>query len=114
MDIEIAADILTENCSHLADAKSHGLIHMLIWKAIQTGKCWDDMKDILRLKLCYTNINKYQYLYFIEIHKKDNETLAAYIQHFKTAAKQCTFNNNTVAICILLKDFEMDLSLWLK
>ena len=31
----------------------------------------------------------------MEIQQKDNETLAAYIHHFKTAAKQCALNNDT-------------------
>ena len=39
----------------------------------------------------------------MEIQQKDNETLAAYIHLFKTAAKQCAFDNNTAAICIFVK-----------
>ena len=39
----------------------------------------------------------------MQIQQKDNETLAAYIHHFKTAAKHCTFDNNTMAICIFVK-----------
>ena len=34
---------------------------------------------------------------------KDNETLAAYINYFKTGAKQCAFDNDTVAICIFVR-----------
>ena len=41
----------------------------------------------------------------MEIQQKDNETLAAFIHHFKTAAKQCTFDNDTAAICIFVKGF---------
>ena len=41
IDIETAADILTESCTCLDEAKSHGLTFMLICKATQTGKCWD-------------------------------------------------------------------------
>ena len=40
---------------------------------------------------------------FYEIQQKDNETLAAYIHNFKTAAKQCAFDNDTVAICTFVK-----------
>ena len=49
---------------------------------------------------------------FMQIQQKDNETLAAYIHHltlaayihhFKAAPKQCTFDNDTVAICIFDK-----------
>ena len=39
----------------------------------------------------------------MEIQQKENDTLAAYIHHFKTAAKQCAFDNDTVTICISVK-----------
>ena len=39
----------------------------------------------------------------MEIHQKENENLAAYVHHFKTAAKQCAFDNDTVAIHIFAK-----------
>ena len=39
----------------------------------------------------------------MEIQQRDNGNLAAYIHHFKTAAKQCAFDNDTVAICIFVK-----------
>ena len=39
MDIKTAADILTESHIYLAEAKSCGLTHMLIFEATQTGKC---------------------------------------------------------------------------
>ena len=86
MDIETTADILTESCTCLADAKSCSLTLTLICKATQTGKCRDEIKGILRLKLCNVNIHNYTSL-FMEIQQKDNETLAAYIHHFKMAAK---------------------------
>ena len=102
MDTDTFADILTESHTWLAKAKSCCLAHTLICKAIQTGKCWDEIKGILRLKLC--NVNIYTYTsWFVEIQQKDNETLAAYIHHFKTAAKWCAFDNDTVAICIFSK-----------
>ena len=41
----------------------------------------------------------------MEIQQKDNETLAAYIHCFKTAAKQCAFDNDTAAIHIFVKGF---------
>ena len=37
MDIETTADILKESCICLAKARLHGLIHMLIYEAIQAG-----------------------------------------------------------------------------
>ena len=42
--------------------------------------------------------------YFMEIQQKDSETPAAYIHYFKTAGKQCTFDNGTAAICIFVKE----------
>ena len=86
MDIETAADILTEIHTCLAEAKSHGLSHTLICEALQAGKCWDELKGILRLKLCNVNIHTCTSC-FIEIQQKDNQTLTAYVHHFKTAAK---------------------------
>ena len=124
MDIETSTDILMESCMPLAEAKSCGLIHMLICEATQTGKCWDEIKGILRLKLCNANIHTYT-SHFMEIQQKNNETLAAYIHHFKTAAKQCPFKNDTAAIHIFVKGlryaspvaakiFEKDPKLWQK
>ena len=39
----------------------------------------------------------------MEIQQKDNETLAAYTHHFKIAAEQCTFDNDTAAIHIFVR-----------
>ena len=66
IDIKTAADILKESHAHLAEAKSCGLTHTLVCKAFKTGKCWDDIRDILHLKLCNINIHTYT-LHFIEI-----------------------------------------------
>ena len=86
----------------MAEAKSGSLTCTLICEATQTGKCWDDIKGILRLKLCNANIHTYT-SHFMEIQQKDNKTLAAYIHHFKTAAKQCTFDNGPASIHIFVK-----------
>ena len=59
MNIETAADILTESCACLAEANSHGLTHMLNHEATQTGKCWDEIKGIFKLKLCNVTIHTY-------------------------------------------------------
>ena len=52
MDKENATDIFTENHTCKAEAKLCGLTHTLIHDATQTGKCWDEIKGILWLKLC--------------------------------------------------------------
>ena len=78
MDIETTTEILTESHTHLAEAKSYGLTCTLICKATQGRKCLDEIKGILRLKLCDVNIHTYT-SHFMVIQQKDNETLAAYI-----------------------------------
>ena len=57
MEIETAANILTQTCTCLAEAKSHSITCTLINEATQIGKCWDEIKGILRLKLCNANIH---------------------------------------------------------
>ena len=96
--IETAANILIESHICLVEAKSGCLILALIHKTLQAGKCWDELKGILRFKLCNANIHTYT-VHFMEIQQKDNEILAAYVHHFKTAAKQCTFNNGHLHFC---------------
>ena len=86
MDIDTVTDILTESHTCLAKVKSHCLICTLICEATQTERCWDEIIGILRLKLWDTNIHTYT-SQSMGIQQKDNETLAAYIHHFKTAAK---------------------------
>ena len=86
MDRKTATDILTKSHTYLAEVKSCGLTCTLIHQATQTGKCWDEIKWILRLKLFNANIHT-NTSNFMEIQQKDNKTLAAYIHHFKTAAK---------------------------
>ena len=102
MDIETTNDSLPKSCICLAKAKLHGLIHNLIHEATQTGKCWGEIKGILRLKLCNANIHTYTSR-FMEIQQKGNKTLAAYIHHFKTAARWCAFDNDNMALCNFVK-----------
>ena len=102
MDIKTIIDILRESHTHLAEAKSCGLICTLIGKAVHEEKCWDEIKSILRLKLCNANIHTYT-SHLKEIQQKDNETLAASIHCFKMAAKWCAFDSDTTVICIFVK-----------
>ena len=85
------------------EAKSCSLTHTLICKALQAGRCWDDIRDILHLTFCNANIHTYTSC-FMEIQQMDNETLAAYVYHFKTEAKRCDFNSDTSMIHIFVKD----------
>ena len=81
-DIEMAANILKESCACLAKARSCVLTHTPVCKALQVGKCWNSIRDILHLKLCNANRHTYT-LHFMEIQQRENETLAAYVHHLK-------------------------------
>ena len=69
MDIETTADLSAESRTKLAQAKSKGLTHTLISKALNLDKCWDDIKDILHLKLCNSDIHMLV-SHFMEIQQK--------------------------------------------
>ena len=105
MDLETIADILTESHKHLAETKSCGLTCTLISQALQTEKCWDELKGIHWLKFCNANIHTHISC-FMEIQQKDNKTLTTFVHHFKATAKWCAFENNTVAIHIFVKAFQ--------
>ena len=102
MDIETAADLTAENQTKLAQAKSKGLTCTLITEAITSGKSWDNIKDILQLKICNSDIHT-SISHFMEIQQKEKESLATYIHHFKREAKRCNFTNITVTIKIFVK-----------
>ena len=92
--IETAADLTMESRTKLAQAKSKGLTHTLITEATISGKSWEDIKDLLQLKICNSYINT-PICHFMEIKQKEKESLVAYIQHFKRETKTCNFTNNT-------------------
>ena len=71
MDIETAADLSAESRTKLAQAKSKGLTHTLITEALTLGKCWDDIKDLLCLKLCNSDIHT-SVSCFMEIQQQKN------------------------------------------
>ena len=102
VDIETSADLTSESRTKLAQAKSKGLTHTLITEALTSGKCWDDIKDILCLKLCDSDIHT-SVSHFMEIQQKEKESLAAYIHCFKREAKRCNFTNSTATIRIFVK-----------
>ena len=102
MDIETAADLSAESRTKLAQAKSKGLTHTLITEALNSGKCWDDIKDLLCLNLCNSDIHP-SVSCFMEIQQKEKGTLTAYIHHFKREAKRCNLTNSTATIRIFVK-----------
>ena len=70
VDIETAADLSAESRTKLTQTKSKGLTCTLITEVLTSGKCWDDIKDLLHLKICnsdiYTSVSC-----FMEIQQKD-------------------------------------------
>ena len=102
VDIETAADLTAESRTKLAQAKSKSLTHTLITEAITSGRYWDDIKDLLQLKICNSDIHT-SISHFMEIKQKEKESLTAYILHFETEAKRCNFRNNAATIRIFVK-----------
>ena len=102
LDIETAADLTDESMTKLAQAKSKGLTHTLITEALTSGKCWEELKDLLCLKICNSDIHT-SLSHFMDIQQKDKESLAAYVCRFKREAKRCNFTNNAATIRILVK-----------
>ena len=88
-DIETAADLTNESRARLAKAKSQGLMHTLVTEAISSNQSWDEIKDLLRMKLCNADIHMYMSC-FMEIQQQEKESLAAYVHQFKTKVKWCT------------------------
>ena len=101
MDIETVVDLSAESQTKLAQAKSKGLSCTLITEALTSGKCWDDINDLLHLKLCNSDIHT-SVSHFMEIQQKEKESLTAYIHHFKREAKRCNFTNSIATIRIFV------------
>ena len=55
------------------------------------------------LKLCNSDTHT-SVICFMEIQQKEEESLAAYIHHFKREAKRCNFTNSTATIRIFVKE----------
>ena len=98
-DIETTADLTSESWAKLTKAKSRGLTHTLVMEAIDSGKSWEGIKDLLHLKLCNTNIHTSTSC-FMDIQQWEKECLAAYIHRFKTEAKRCNFAAATIRIFV--------------
>ena len=83
MDIEPAASLTNESQAKLAKANLGGLTCTLVMEAINSDQSWDEIKDLLWLKLCNANIHTYT-LHFMEIQKWEKNSL----QHISTGLKQ--------------------------
>ena len=106
MDIATADDLTSESRAKLAQDKSRGLTCTIITEDIMLGHSWIDIKDLLWLKLCDTDIHT-SISCFMEIQQQEKESLAAYIHQFKTEAKRCNFTNNDATIRIFIKGLKM-------
>ena len=102
MDIETTSDLTGESRTKLAQAKSKGLIRILISEAIASNKTWEEIKDSLHLKICNSDIHM-SVCHFMEIQQKEKGSLAAYIHHFKRGASRCKFDNDAATIRIFIK-----------
>ena len=97
VDIESAAHLTDESRTKLAQAKSKGLTHNLITEALTSGKCLEEIKDLVHLKICNSDIHT-SVSHFMDIQQKEKESLAAYIHRFKREAKRCNFTNNVATM----------------
>ena len=102
VDIETAANLRDESRAKLAQAKSKGLTHTLITEATSLGKNWKEIRDLLHLKICNSDIHT-SVSCFMDIQQKDKESLAAYIHRFKREAKRYNFTNNAATIRIFVR-----------
>ena len=99
VDIETTANLTDESWTKLAQAKSKGLAHILIIEALTSGKCWEEIKDLLHLKICNLDIHT-SVRCFMDIQQKDKESLAAYIHKIQKGSQkvqlhqQCSHNKD--------------------
>ena len=101
-DIETTSDLTGKSRTKLAQAKSKGLVGMLISEALTSNKTWDEVKDCLHLKICNSDIHT-SVSHFMEIQQKERESLVAYIHHFKREASRIKFDIDIAMIKIFIK-----------
>ena len=102
VDIETTANLTDESRTKLAQTKLKALTLTLITEALTSVKCWEEIKDLLHLKICNLSIPT-SGSHFMGIQQKDKESLAAYIHRFERQAKRCNFTNNAATIRIFVK-----------
>ena len=77
-DIETASEFTGESRTKLAQAKSRGLVRMLISDALTSQKTWEEIKDSLLLKISNADIHT-SISCFMDIQQTDKESLTAYV-----------------------------------
>ena len=80
-----------ESRTKLAQAKSRGLVRMLVLEALTLHKTWEEIQDSLCLKICNSDIHT-SISHFMDIQQKEKESLAAYFHHFKQEGSRCKFD----------------------
>ena len=101
-DIETASELTGESRTKKAQAKSKGLVRILISEALTAQKTWEKIKDSLQLKISNVDIHK-SISCFMDIQHTDKESLTAYVHRFKWEANRCKFNDDATTIRIFLK-----------
>ena len=109
-DIEAVSDLTGKSRTKLAQAKSKGLTRALTSEALTSNKTWEEIKYSLHLKICSSDIHT-SVSHFMDIQQKENESLAAYVHHFKKDASRCKFDNDGATIRIFIKGLRMH-TLW--
>ena len=74
-------------------------------EALTLGKNWEEIKDLLHLKICNSDIHT-SVSCFMDIQQNDKDSLAACIYRFKREAKRCNCTNNAATIRIFVKGFK--------
>ena len=79
VDIKTVADLSVESWTQLAQAKSKVLTQILITEALTSAKYWDDIKDLLHLKICnsdiHTSVNHFMEIFITLKEKPKDVTL---------------------------------------
>ena len=81
-DIETVSELMDESRTKLAQAKSRGLVRMLILEALTLQRTWEEIKDSLCLKISNSDIH-ISISHFMDIQQTEKEFLAAYVHRFK-------------------------------
>ena len=90
-DIETAADLTSESRAKLAKVKSRGLTCTLVTEAINSDKSWDEIRDLLQLKLCNADISYLHLMLHGNPAARKGIPCSIYAPIQKTEAKRCNF-----------------------
>ena len=77
-DIETASELMGKSQTKLAQAKSRGLVRMLILETLTLQKTWEGIKDSIGLKIFNSDIHT-SISHFMDIQQTEKESLAAYV-----------------------------------